>query len=94
MRSFADFLAWKRAEYGARFDDSGLDRRFVTLYESGRRCKVATLGTTVTGTIGITAGWRPCFLLMRTSRSIGSSYLLDSSAVLVGLKSRRGYVAV
>jgi hypothetical protein len=30
------------------------------------------------GTVGVTTGWKPCFLLMLTKRSIGSSHTLSA----------------
>ena len=79
-------------EYGKKFDPSALDPRFVPFYEGGERIKIETCGMVVTGTIGITTGWKPCFLLMRTSRSIGSSYTLDKKDKILGVKRTRGYV--
>jgi hypothetical protein len=83
---FDDYLARKRHQHGDRFDDSALDRRFVGAFNTGARVKVTIHGETLTGTVGVSTGWRPVFLLMRTSRSLGSSAVLDASAEIVGIK--------
>lgn len=87
---FAYFLAHKRSN-DPRFDASDLDERFVPYLRSGQRIKVEVYGRTITGTVGITTGWKPVFLLMRTSRSIGSSDILDKRAKLLAVKVGREY---
>lgn len=84
MRSFQSYIESKRREYGDKFDASDLARQFVPYFESGQRVKV-DLGNDeiLTGTIGVTTGWRPCFLLMRTSRSIGSTWTLGKDDKVV-----------
>lgn len=76
-RSYNELIERKRRKHGSKFDASDLADEFVRYFESGARIKVAfSDGSKLTGTVGITTGWRPSFLLMRTSRSIGSPYLL------------------
>jgi hypothetical protein len=82
-RSYKDYVSRKKAEYGDKFDESDLDPRFIPFYESGERIKIDDFGRTIGGTVGITTGWKPVFLLMRTSRSTGSSDILDKSTKIV-----------
>lgn len=83
---FDGYIARSRARYGDKFDDSDLDRRFVGAFNTGARIKVTCYGETLTGTVGVTTGWRPAFLLMRTARSRGSSVILNASAEIIGIK--------
>jgi hypothetical protein len=76
-RSFAQFLESKRREYGARFDASDLASAFVPYYESGARIEVQDGPDKVRGRVGVTTGWRPCFLLMRRRSDRGSSYTIS-----------------
>lgn len=77
MQSFSEYLDRARRKHGSQFDPSGLDRRFVRYFESGQRISVDLGGGMVKrGTIGVTGGWRPVFLLMLTSRSMGSPWTL------------------
>jgi len=78
-RSFQEFLERKRCEYGSKFDSSDLAPEFIPFYESQQRIKVDFGDIVLTGTVGVTTGWKPIFLLMRTSRSVGSIYTLSSS---------------
>ncbi len=84
MNSFKDLLARKRAQHGDKFDSTGLAPQFVKYYESGQRIEVDFgHGEIKRGRIGVTTGWKPCFLLMLTTRSIGSSWTLsDDDKVL------------
>lgn len=80
-RSFKEFLQRKENEY-KNFNDSDLNRDFIHAFESGKRVEVCFVGSdgqiyeTKRGTLGITTGWKPCFLLMLTKRSISSSYTI------------------
>ena len=92
MRSYSRFLARKRAEFGKKFDLSELAIQFIPYYESGQRIKVhVSTGWTITGTVEVTTGWRPCFLLMRTVRSQGSVNLLKASDRIIAIKRGRKY---
>lgn len=80
-------------------DRSDLAPAFEPYYESGQRVRVdfVTLdGTevyeTLTGTIGKTTGWKPAYVLMRTSRSLGSPYLLSARDRITAVKRGRTYV--
>lgn len=47
-----------------------------------------------TGTVGITTGWHPAFLLMSRSSAMGSSDVLSARDVIVAVKRGRSYVPV
>lgn len=95
MARFDDTLNRKTREHGTKFDPSDLASAFVPYYNSGERIKVrAPWGDETTGTVGMTTGWRPAFLLMRTSRSIGSSYVLRETDTVIAVKRGRVYVEV
>ena len=95
MTKYEDFLWRKRREFGDHFDPSALAPAFVAYFNSGQRVKVAfaALGE-MTGRVGVTTGWRPCFLLMRTSRSHGSPWLIGKLDRVVAVKQGRTYKEV
>lgn len=77
MSRYESFLARKRAEYGDKFDPSDLDPRFIDAFNTGRRIALNTWGERKTGTVGVTTGWKPVFLLMARRNCIGSSWTLS-----------------
>lgn len=93
---FEEYCARQRRQYGDRFNPAGLAEEFRRYYNSGERVRVRFgYGEELTGTIGVTTGWQPCFLLMRTSRSIGSSYTLsDRDQVIAAKRWGRTYVPI
>lgn len=94
MRSFSEFLTRKRAEHGPSFDHTDLNLRFVRFFESGERIRVKIGSEVLTGTVGVTTGWRPTFLLLLYATSAGSSTTLGPSAVILARKVGRRYVSV
>ena len=96
MNNFTDLVNCRTAQYGDKFDVSDLDKRFIAYYQNGQRIKVETCGMIMTGTVGVTTGWKPAFLLMRTSRSMGSSWILGTESKLLSVQaSYKGkYIAV
>ena len=66
-----------------KFSDSDLAKQFVPYFESGQRIEVKFIwGDKIElkrGTVGVTTGWKPVFLLMKNSRSIGSSDILTKN---------------
>ncbi len=93
-RSYQEYLARKKAEYGSQFDPSDLDPRFVSYYENGKRIWVSDFGHVTSGTVGVTTGWKPVFLLISSSRAMGSSTTLTKKTKILGevgsYKPRRG----
>ena len=96
MNNFTDLVNRRTAQYGDKFDVSDLDKRFIAYYQNGQRIKVETCGMVMTGTVGVTTGWKPAFLLMRTSRYMGSSWILGTESKLLSVQaSYKGkYIAV
>lgn len=88
-----EYLNKKRAELGDKFDPSELAEKWVPAYCTGERVRVRfPWGEVKTGTVGVTTGWRPVFLLILTSRSRGSSLILDNSVVFTSDKVTRGTI--
>jgi hypothetical protein len=73
------------------FDDSDLSTQFIPYFESGQRIKVNFGGFELTGRVGVTTGRKPAFLLMRTSRSYGSPWVLSDKDSIVAVKIGRSY---
>lgn len=91
---YQSLIGRRKVQYGDKFSDRNLDPRFVRYYENGERIKVETCGMVLTGTIGVTTGWVPSFLLMRTSRSMGSPWTLGPKDKIIGVKYRHAYLSV
>lgn len=96
METFDNYLTRQRAEYGDRFDPSSLAPQFIPYLNSGQRIKVRSTygGDEVyerTGTVGVTGGWRPAFLLMHRSSDIGSSDVLGRKDEIVAVQRGRKY---
>jgi hypothetical protein len=89
MQSFNDYLARKKKEFGDKFDSSDLNRDFIRAFETGDRVMVSFRdknGNEIdrkNGIIRVTSGWKPVFLLMKTSRSIGSSDTIGKNDIIV-----------
>lgn len=94
MTRLEEFLNRKRAEYGVKFDPSDLSEQFAGHFNTQQRIKVDFVGldderndvyghTLLTGTVSVTGGWKPSFMLMRTKRSASSSWLLSDRDKIV-----------
>jgi len=92
MSNYSDFVARKRAQYGDQFDDSDLDPRFIRFFDSGERIEVGLNGFTMDGTkrgrVGVSTGWKPVFLLMLKSNSVGSSITLGPKDEIIRVVSK------
>lgn len=76
-KDFNEFIK-RRAGEDSRFDAVNLSKKFIPFYESGERIKIEfSSGIIKSGTIGITTGWKPVFILLLTKRSTGSSWTLS-----------------
>jgi hypothetical protein len=73
---YEDFLERKRQEFGPAFDTSELNTSFIYAYNSDTRVTVYIDGRKLTGYVGITTGWKPCFLLMRAGARSSSVLLV------------------
>jgi len=58
---YGQFLSRSNLRWGSKFSATDLDPRFIKYYESGERIKVLDCDMEITGTVGVTTGWRPCF---------------------------------
>ena len=84
MNNYNEYLNRKQHEYGDKFDPSDLSKQFVQYYENQKRIKIQTSwGDTISGTVGITTGWKPVFILMRRKDSHGSSDLLSDKDKII-----------
>ncbi|MGH7174772.1 MAG: hypothetical protein ACREGR_00225 [Minisyncoccia bacterium] len=84
MRSFKEYLGRKQREYGEKFNPAGLAKAFVPFYENGKRIEVRfSCGTVKRGTVGVTTGWGPCFLLMLRKNSMGSMWTIDDKTEIL-----------
>lgn len=82
-RDFNSYIVSKIAQYGDKFDSSDLATQFIPYYRSQQRIEVDMGYEIKRGTIGITTGWKPCFLLMLRKDSIGSSYTLKNTDKII-----------
>jgi hypothetical protein len=92
-----DMIGRKRREWGERFDSCELravDVRIVQAYGSHARIRVAGPAGTRTGTVGITTGWKPAFILMHRSSDIGSGDALSMRDVVTHVQHGHAYVAL
>lgn len=90
MPNYQEMIEYRRRTH-FKFDQSALAPEFVPYFNSQQRIKVRfEYGEIKTGTVGITGGWKPCFLLMLTKRSIGSSWCLSSKDTIIGVKKKGG----
>ena len=93
MSKYEQYVERKRLEYGEKFNLSDLAEQFIPYFNDGTRIKVETGGMTITGRVGVTTGWKPAFILMRTSRSIGSPWLLGKGDKIVAIRRGTKYCA-
>jgi hypothetical protein len=86
---YQDYLLRKKTEYGKKFNDNDLNKNFIPYYESQERITVSFCNKDgkeyekKRGRIGVTTGWKPCFLLMLTVRSLGSSYIIGKNDKII-----------
>lgn len=88
MTRYEEYIQRKQREFGDKFDTSDLAPEFIEYFNSGERIEVEfrskltrEVYETKRGTIGVTTGWKPAFILMLRKTSRGSSHLLSSSDV-------------
>lgn len=82
MTEYERLLERKRSEHGDRFVEPWGVEKFASFLHSGIRIRVRTTYPSGdveerTGTVGITSGWRPAFLLMHRSSDHGSWDTID-----------------
>ena len=99
-QEFESYLDRAKRTHGARFSAEHLASQFIPYFRSNERITVlfraSSTGEVIDvrrGTIGITGGWVPCFLLMLTSRSIGSSHTLSAHDSIGTMEDYRAWKA-
>lgn len=83
---FIAYLARKHQEYGDKFDTSELDTRFIEYFHKDIRIKIDNYGTIEHGTVSVTTGWKPIFLLIHRKSDYGSSTTLSRNQKILGYK--------
>jgi hypothetical protein len=83
QRNYKETVTRKQREHGEKFSTEALNPDFIPYYENQKRVEVDFGYEKKRGTIGITTGWKPCFLLMLTKRSLGSSYTIGKADKVV-----------
>ena len=82
--TFENYLKNKKISHGDKFDPSDLDPRFALYWENKKRIQVQfSDGEIKSGTVGITTGWKPIFLLMLRRNSHGSIYTLGKDDTIL-----------
>jgi hypothetical protein len=79
FRTYADLVRHFEERYPRQFDDSELWPQFRTWVGYDGRIEVSgehRAGQRRTGYLGVTSGWRPAFILVARSDSMGSSDVL------------------
>lgn len=95
MRSYQDMLARRKNEFGDHFDASALASQFIKYYESQERIKVLfSDGSTECGTIGVSTGRIPCFLLIRRVTDMGSSNVLAVTDKVIAVQRGKKYYPI
>ena len=95
VSKYCDYINRAMQQHGEKFSNESLAVQFVPYFNSGERIKIITsYGETLTGTVGVTTGWVPIFLLMRRSGDHGSSITLLDRDVITHIKRGRDYVPV
>lgn len=95
MSTYSEYVTGKRREFGERFREPAGADHFGPYLHTGERVRVRfAYGREATGTIGVTTGWGPVFLLMRRCTSIGSSDTLGDQDRIVARQVGRKYVEI
>lgn len=80
MTRYEEFVERAKSKWGGdKLDLHYLCPKFVDAFNTQERIRVKAYGCVMTGTVGVTTGCAPAFLLMRTSRSLGSSEVLSEA---------------
>lgn len=84
---YEDMVERFTKRHGDKFSEENLDQRFRPFYDSQQRIQVQYIGSEQKhyGTVGITSGWKPMFILMNNARARSSSVTLDSNVHLTGV---------
>ena len=96
---YEDMVERFTKKHGDKFSEQDLDQRFRPFYDSQQRIQVQYVKTINDpkhyGTVGISSGWKPTFILMNNVRARSSSVTLnrniDITGVNVGGRTYRPY---
>lgn len=94
MTEIEQYVQRAKREHGEQFDPSTLAPKFAPFLRTGQRIRVQTGEFIRTGTVGVTTGWRPAFLLMHRSSDHGSWDVLSQNDVITHVQHGRDYVPV
>ena len=84
MSKYQEYVIKKFNEYGDKFDPSDLAKNFVPYFISGDRIEVKfSYGEIKRGRVGVTTGWKPCFILMLRTSDRGSSWTLSDKDEII-----------
>lgn len=94
MTKYQKYIERQKLRYDGKdgrreFSDGCLNQSFVHAFNNGARITVSFRDgkrkewARKRGTVGVTTGWTPCFLLMLTKRSRGSSLTIGQNDVIV-----------
>ena len=84
MRDYTAYLEQKRQQFGDTFDPKDLAPQFIPYFRCEKRIEVQFAeGVVKRGTVGVTTGWKPCFLLMLRCDSRGSTWTLGKDDAVV-----------
>jgi hypothetical protein len=90
MTRFEEYCARGRAIHGDRFSaPSG--SAWIEAYNQAPNLRIKvrfSYGEEKWGFVALTAGWRPCFMLMRAVSQRGSSDLLSSEDTIVARRTK------
>lgn len=89
-------IARLRAKWGDKLREPVRDAaRFAGYMNTGQRIRVRFGGEDIrTGTVGMSTGWSPVFLLVLRSDSTGSPWVLDDAAEVVAVQRHGRYEPV
>lgn len=80
-QEWQSWLREKEGRWGASWDPSDLAPQFIPYFRTDRRIGVLMnrmkMGV-IRGRVGVTTGWRPAFILLRTKRSMDSPWVLSA----------------
>lgn len=91
MSEYIAYLKRQSKKYGDKFDPSNLAPQFAPYLHSGNKITVVIGDEKMSGYVGVTTGYRPVFLLVKSLKSTGSSDILSfNDRVLEVFPKRRG----
>lgn len=83
------YIRRRKLEWGKKFSSKRLSKQFIPHFNEGNRIEVKMeSGEVLRGTIGVTTGWVPSFILMLRIDSTGSPYLLTDNDTIVKVVRR------